>query len=170
MSVEIQTRSQLNCESNVQILGREQIDVSSKKPEKRLLSKDDEDLIMSDDETLEYVKNAEIENKQDKRCCKESVVQRRSIGVQEEESKEEDQGAEEEVETETSGIEGKQRSNSRDCKIFRRGEETRCASDKIKYRDNGSILAFGSRSFSSRKHLRVYLIRYESGKNTCQES
>ena len=70
-SVEIQTRSQLNCESNVgtfwDVVRYEAYREKSVAEKKALLSKDDEDLIMSDDETLEYVNRmSEIENKQDK--------------------------------------------------------------------------------------------------------
>ena len=70
-SVEIQTRSQLNCESNVgtfwDVVRYEAYREKSVAEKKALLSKDDEDLIMSYDETLEYVNRmSEIENKQDK--------------------------------------------------------------------------------------------------------
>ena len=70
-SVEIQTRSQLNCESNVgtfwDVVRYEAYRRKLEAEKKALLSKDDQDLIMSDDETLEYVNRmSEIEKKQDK--------------------------------------------------------------------------------------------------------
>jgi len=70
-SVEIQTKSELNCESNVgtswDVVRCDSYAKLSTKEKKILMSKDDEDLLLSEDETIEYInKMTEIQKGQEK--------------------------------------------------------------------------------------------------------